>query len=76
MLHNIMVNMDGFTLVGLAHLTLLQWGDIRVIDRCMWSRRESQKRIARVTIYYKQAESFTNSMNIIFYFHSELKIYS
>lgn len=44
MLRNIMVNVDGFTLVGLSHLTLLQWEDIRVIDRCMWSRREFPKK--------------------------------
>lgn len=44
MLHNIMVNMYGFTPVGLSHLTLLQWEDIRVIDRCMWSRREFPKK--------------------------------
>lgn len=57
MLHNIMANMDGFTLMGLCHLTLLQWEDIRVIDRCMWSHRGvPKKRIARVIIYYKQVE--------------------
>lgn len=57
MLHNVMVNMDGFTLMGLCHLTLLQWEDIGGIDRCIWSRRAvPKKRIARVIIYYRQVE--------------------